>query len=183
MPGDSAVTRTNTEPDMRHPEFQNPQRIAAHPSVRTSDGPRHVPFTTAGLLALAIVAGGALPACSQQPETASQQEADEDATESIESFAVYALSRGKGVPPEAREALKQIEELVEADRERGIAVSTERERIGIEGETRFCAAYEDSEAAAATFHRAAELIEGVDLINLVAEPCSAEESDDDTKEN
>lgn len=137
-----------------------------------SDEVQQVRFTAVALLALAIVAVGASPACSQLSETA-RQEVDEEATEPIESFAVYALSRGQGVPEEARDALKRIEELVEADRERGAEVSTQRERIGIEGETRFCAAYQDSEAATATFRRAEELIEGVDLINLVAEPCSS----------
>src|SRR2546421_10404028 len=59
-----------------------------------------------------------------------------NAPRSVKSFAVYALSRGSGVPPTAREALRKVQALVEKDQKRGIGVTIETTRIGIEGETR-----------------------------------------------
>jgi hypothetical protein len=87
------------------------------------------------------------------------------------SFAVYTLSRAKGVPPEAREAQLKIQKLAEADRDRGLSVSIETTRIGIEGETRLCIGYKDARNGARAFERARAIVKGVDLINLVAEPC------------
>lgn len=87
------------------------------------------------------------------------------------NFAVYALSRAKGVPPEAREALRKVREFIEGDRSRGLGVRVETERIGIEGETRVCAEYEDPEDAGRAFERASALVKGIDLINLAIEPC------------
>ena len=89
----------------------------------------------------------------------------------FKSFAVYALSRAKGVPPEAREALRKVRELVEGDHRRGLNVKVETKRIGIEGETRVCAEYEDPKDAGRAFERASTLVKGVDLVNLVVEPC------------
>ncbi|HVR72305.1 MAG TPA: hypothetical protein VMT87_15800 [Vicinamibacteria bacterium] len=86
---------------------------------------------------------------------------------------MYALSRGKGVPREAREALGKVRALVEADRARGVSVRLESARIGLEGETRLCAEYEDAAAAARAYARASALVEGVDLVNLVAGPCAS----------
>jgi hypothetical protein len=91
----------------------------------------------------------------------------------MNSFTVYALSRGKGVPREAREALGSVRKLVEADRSRGVKVTLETTRIGLEGETRLCAAYQDPKDAAAAFERAKALVRGIDLVNLVAGPCES----------
>lgn len=91
---------------------------------------------------------------------------------STHSFAISGLSRGKGVPPEAREALRQVRELVEADQNRGVSVSVETTRIGIEGETRVCVEYKDPEDGTRAYERAKVIVKGVDLVNLVAEPCA-----------
>jgi hypothetical protein len=91
------------------------------------------------------------------------------------AFAVYALSRGQGVPKEARRALELVRELVEADRERGIAVRIATSRIGIEGETRLCAEYADLTQGARAFERARSLVRGVDLVNLETEPCELDD--------
>jgi hypothetical protein len=91
---------------------------------------------------------------------------------STNSFAIYALSRGKGVPPEAREALRRVRELVETDQSRGVTVSVETTRIGIEGETRVCVDYKDPEDGTRAYERAKVIVKGVDLVNLVAEPCA-----------
>ena len=93
----------------------------------------------------------------------------------FKSFAVYALSRAKGVPPEAREALRKVRELLEVDKKRGLGVRVETKRLGIEGETRVCCEYDDPKAAGRAFNQASELVKGVDLVNLVVEPCDKPE--------
>jgi hypothetical protein len=90
----------------------------------------------------------------------------------VNTFAVYALSRGKGVPKEAREALGKVRALVEQDRTKGVAVTIETARIGLEGETRLCVEYEDGSAGAAAYERASSLVKGIELVNLVAGPCA-----------
>jgi hypothetical protein len=89
----------------------------------------------------------------------------------IKSFAVYALSRGRGVPPEARAAQLEIQKLLEADRDLGLTVSVETTRIGLEGERRLCVTYKDNRDGARAFERARAIVKGVALVNLVAEPC------------
>jgi hypothetical protein len=86
-------------------------------------------------------------------------------------FSVYALSRGKGVPAAARNALRQVREAVEADRSRGVGVRVETSRLGLEGEARVCAEYDDPEDARLALDRARALVKGIDLVDLVVEPC------------
>ncbi len=88
------------------------------------------------------------------------------------SFAVYILSRGRGVPPEARAAQMEVQKLAEADRDSGLTVSIAATRIGIEGERRLCVTYEDPQNGARALERAREIVKGIDLINLVVEPCT-----------
>ena len=93
----------------------------------------------------------------------------------FKSFALYVLSRGKGVPAEAREALGKVRDLAEADRERGIAVRIQTKRIGLEGEKRLCFEYEDEMKARRLFDRATALVSGVDLARVVVETCAEPE--------
>ncbi len=122
---------------------------------------------TAAPTVLLVMALIVQPTCAGQ----ARDEAEADAPR---TFGVYALSRGKGVPEEARAAMTEVTALVEADREKGIVVRTERTRLGLEGETRLCIEYEDQEAAAAALKRIQELVEGVDLMNLEIESCMRE---------
>jgi len=94
-------------------------------------------------------------------------------TPTLGSFAVYVLSRGQGVPAEARAAQRRIRELVEADQGRGVRVSVATTRIGIEGESKLCVQYEDAEAGELAFGRATAVAEGVDLIRVERDPCGA----------
>jgi hypothetical protein len=103
--------------------------------------------------------------------TPSAQQARPDAT----AFAVYALSRGKGVPPAAREALKKVGEIVEADRRRGVRVETTRTRIGLEGETRLCIDYEKEADARRALEKIEKVVKDVDLVNVVSGACPASE--------
>jgi len=86
-------------------------------------------------------------------------------------FAIYTMSRGRGVPPEAREAEQQVQKLAESDRDRGLRVTVQTTRIGIEGERRLCVTYEDAKEGTRALERARAIVKGVDLVNLVEEPC------------
>jgi hypothetical protein len=100
----------------------------------------------------------------------------------VRSFAVYALSRGTGVPAAAREAQQKVQELVESDRGRGIEVTVQATRIGIEGERRLCVTYADSQEAARALERVRAMVQGVDLVNVVVEPCAPPPVKSSTKE-
>jgi hypothetical protein len=85
--------------------------------------------------------------------------------------AVYALSRGKGVPDETRSAFEQCRVVLEEARERGRAVRVEEQRIGLEGERRLCADFPDPASAEAMAERLRQIAKGVDLMNVAQEPC------------
>jgi hypothetical protein len=87
------------------------------------------------------------------------------------AFSIYVLSRGKGVPPDARNALNTVSEIVEGDRRRGVRVETARTRIGLEGETRLCVDYERADDARRAITRIEKAIKDVALINLVPGAC------------
>jgi len=89
------------------------------------------------------------------------------------SFALYSLSRGKGVPEPARAALDQARSALEDLQVRGADITLTEERIGLEGETRLCATFADARLAAETLERIRQLVLGVDLVNLTEEPCDA----------
>ena len=101
------------------------------------------------------------------------------APRSVKTFAVYALSRGRGVPPAAREALRKVRALVEKDQKRGIGVTMETTRIGIEGETRMCIDYKKAAEGRRAYDRARAIVKGIDLVNLVAEPCAKNEKQEE----
>jgi len=90
----------------------------------------------------------------------------------VTAFAVFALSRGKGVPAAARDALAQVAEMAEADKSRGVKVETRRTRIGLEGETRLCVEYQSAADARRGLEKAEKLVKDVDLVNLVPGPCA-----------
>ena len=88
-----------------------------------------------------------------------------------QTVAVYALSRGKGVPPATREAFGKARELLEQLAREKRAVRVETSRIGLEGETRVCAEFEDARTARETIERLRGLARDVELLNVVEEPC------------
>ena len=90
----------------------------------------------------------------------------------VTSFAVFALSRGKGVPPEAREVLRKVGEIVAADERRGVRVETRRTRIGLEGETRLCVEYQSAADARRGLEQVEKIVKDVELVNLVPGPCA-----------
>ena len=88
-----------------------------------------------------------------------------------QSISVYALSRGKGVPDQAREVLSQSRTLLKAAQERGEVLRVVEQRIGLEGETRLCAELSHSESAHTVIDQIQRLGHGIDLINVKIEPC------------
>ena len=87
------------------------------------------------------------------------------------SFSVYALSRGKGVPDEAREALDRSRRLLKRAQEQGEVKKIVEQRIGLEGETRLCVEFSDEQAANRFFGQIQHFSNGVDLVNVKKEPC------------
>ncbi|HYC62058.1 MAG TPA: hypothetical protein VEK79_21075 [Thermoanaerobaculia bacterium] len=134
-------------------------------------------------LRIAIFVFGVIGCMGCRPDTASPPPAQSatvtaapapETPAPIPSFAVYALSRGKGVPAEAREALRRVAELAEEQQRRGVKVKITTTRMGIEGETRVCVAYEDPNEGARAYDRAKNIVKNVDLVNLTIESCVEE---------
>lgn len=88
------------------------------------------------------------------------------------SFAVYALSRGKGVPQRTRAVFQEARRILEGAKKRHKVVQLEQTRIGLEGETRLCAEFADAATAQDLFEKIRRVAEGVELLNVVQEPCA-----------
>lgn len=88
------------------------------------------------------------------------------------SFALYVLSRGKGVPEPARNVLRDARAMLEEAKQEGKVVGLKQTRLGLEGETRLCAEFADREAAGEMLERIRRLMQGVELVNLVVEACA-----------
>lgn len=87
------------------------------------------------------------------------------------SFSVYSLSIGKGVPDATRDAVNRAAELLrQAEKEKKVLRLIET-RIGLEGETRWCADFADEASAREFYSRVYELMKGVELVNLQFESC------------
>ena len=116
------------------------------------------------LLGMGLMMMGASKGCAEDkpPETLPP---------APQSISVYALSRGKGVPDQAREVLDQSRALLKAAQEHGEVLRVIERRIGIEGETRLCAEFAHAESAQTMIDQIKQLGKGVDLINVKVEPC------------
>jgi hypothetical protein len=88
------------------------------------------------------------------------------------SFAVSALSRGRGVPPPTRAAWQAVWAMLEVARREGKVTRLQQTRIGLEGEVRLCAEFSDPAHARELLARARQIVEGVELINVAEESCS-----------
>ena len=131
--------------------------------------------TTIGSLVLVTVILAQIICSGMQGEsrrgTADDQQDRDRIAEIDRSFAIYALSRGKGVPAPARQALLEVREAISALRAKGIVVQTTEVRIGLEGETRLCATFSDHASAVDAWRAIRPIVDGVELINLEAEAC------------
>lgn len=84
----------------------------------------------------------------------------------VSGVSVYALSRGKGVPDEARRVLDQARQVLKNGQEQGEVTRLVERRIGLEGETRLCAEFVDETVARRFFHQLNQLSLGVELVNI-----------------
>lgn len=116
------------------------------------------------LMVMGVMMMGASKGCAEAkpPETLAP---------APQSIAVYALSRGKGVPDQAMEVLVHFRTVLKSAQERGEVRRMVEQRIGIEGETRLCAEFSDAESAHSMIEQIQQLGQGVDLINVKVEPC------------
>ncbi|MGH6628757.1 MAG: hypothetical protein ACREB3_03390, partial [Burkholderiales bacterium] len=121
------------------------------------------------ILSLSIFALATLSACGERSNADGEQRGPES---SGAEFALYALSRGKGVPEPTRNALERAHTLLEDAKQRGEVVALKQTRIGLEGETRLCVEAKDSAAARKLQREVRAIAEKVELFNVVEEPCS-----------
>ncbi len=120
------------------------------------------------ILCLSILA---LAALSPSGEASGVKSETRAADKSTAEFAVYALSRGKGVPEPTRGALRKAHTLLEGAKQRGEVKWLKETRIGLEGETRLCVEAKDVAAARALLRELRTIGEKVELFNVVVEPC------------
>ncbi len=86
--------------------------------------------------------------------------------------AIYALSRGKGVPETARRVLQDVRALAETGKQQGTVQEWGQTRIGLEGETRVCVQLRDESSKHEFLRQVREMVQGAELINVVEGPCS-----------
>lgn len=79
---------------------------------------------------------------------------------------IEVLSRGRGVPRRAWEALKEVEQRITGWRQQGILLSSEKIRIGLEGETRLCLEFAEASQAQQIWRQLKERYEEVDLMRM-----------------
>jgi len=120
------------------------------------------------VLSLGILA---LAALSLPGEASGVKGATRAVEKSTAEFAVYALSRGKGVPEPTRGALRKAHTLLVGAQQRGEVIRLKETRIGLEGETRLCVEAKDVAAARALLLELRAMAEKVELFNVVVEPC------------
>ena len=89
------------------------------------------------------------------------------------SFSLYVLSRGKGIPDEAKQVLDRSRQLFKRAQEQGDVKQIIDRRIGLEGETQICVELSDEHAANKLFSEIQHLSEGVALVNVKKESCQS----------
>src|SRR2546422_3036032 len=97
----------------------------------------------------AAVAGCVMPARTNDEERATRA--------ASASFAVYALSRGRGVPEATRAAWQAVWTMLDEARRDGKVTRLEQTRLGLEGEVRLCAEFADPRVAREMLQRAREI--------------------------
>jgi len=141
------------------------EEVRASPcAARSSNATRRGFVPSLGIIALAAV----LSSCG---ETSKAKDEARAAQTSTAEFAVYALSRGKGVPEPTRGAFRKARTLLEGAKTRGEVKWLKETRIGLEGETRLCVEAKDVAAARALLRELRAIAENVELLNVVVEPC------------
>jgi hypothetical protein len=121
------------------------------------------------LLPLNCLVLAALSACSDSADASGKPAASSVAKS---EFALYALSRGKGVPEPTRNAFDKAHTLLAGAQQRGEVVKLTETRIGLEGETKLCVEAKTAPASRKLQSEVRRIAKGVDLFNVVEESCS-----------
>jgi hypothetical protein len=116
-------------------------------------------------MVLASIAG-----CGQGPAPAPMEK--EVASTETHDVAVYVLSRGAGVPEATRAARDKARALLRQLHAEKRALTLEETPIGLEGERRICASFSNAQDAADAAARLRAIGAGVELFNIVMEPCA-----------
>lgn len=124
-----------------------------------------------GMSVFALLGSLALAAPATSGEASGVKDATRASENSATELAVYALSRGKGVPEPARGALRKARILIEGAKQRGEVIELKETRIGLEGETRLCIRAKDLAAAHALLRELRGIAEKIELFNVVVESC------------
>jgi hypothetical protein len=93
------------------------------------------------------------------------------------SFSVYALSRGKGVPPRTRETFEEMVRVLKTMEEAGQVVKINKQRIGLEGETRLCVEFSDKDSARQAWLEVKNIGKGIELLDYAIGPCDGKGGD------
>jgi hypothetical protein len=119
------------------------------------------------MVSLSVSVLAAVSACGDSARASGKTAATEKP-----EFALYALSRGKGVPEPTRDALSRAQALIEQAQRRGEVLALRQTRIGLEGETRLCVEARDKASARRLLLEVRAIGRDVDLFNVVEESCS-----------
>ena len=94
-----------------------------------------------------------------------------DAVLELQSFALYALSRGAGLSESGQRAIADFRELLRNMKAEGNVIEISDTRIGIEGETRICARFTSPEIAGKVWMQMRRSLVAADLVQLKPEKC------------
>ena len=89
----------------------------------------------------------------------------------LQSFALYVLSRGRGITESGQKAIADFRELLRNMKAEGLVVDVSDTRIGLEGETRICARFASPELAGKVWSQMSRSLVDAELVQLKAEKC------------
>ena len=128
--------------------------------------------STRSVLLPGVFVGAAIASGCTHAHGAAIPPATLESTASDVDLAVYALSRGKGVPDPARQALAAARELFARWGAEGRVLDLVDTPMGIEGDTRVCARFATAADAEDALRALATLGRGVELFQVRREPCT-----------
>lgn len=117
------------------------------------------------LLLLAVLPMGA--GCSAPPRVKTEESPP---VTSPVSFALYTLSRGRGVPAPTRGVYRDVRDMLERGQDNGTVIRLEETRFGLEGETRLCAELRMTRTGYELLQKIRTMTDGVELLRFVEEP-------------
>jgi hypothetical protein len=96
-----------------------------------------------------------------------------EAVAETRSFALSALSRGRGVSQAGLQAVADFRNILQSMKADGKVTRITESRIGLEGETKICAEFATPEAARQVWTQMQNLTAGIDLVQLQVGNCES----------